>query len=121
MAAEPETSQVGVSGLGLEETVSSIGCTRMAVKVQNFSLWCSSTSPEPGACVCDGQTLFADLVHELLLLGAAREKELMGRRAEEGDSWSCAGAAGWYFCKGLLLPSVRPWGLAGQTLRLLPC
>lgn len=71
-------------------------------------------------CFSVGQILYAELEHEFLFLGAPRDKELMGMRAREEDSWICVGATGWYFCNSLLLPSVRPWGLAGQTLRLLP-
>lgn len=70
----------------------------MSVKVENFYLWCSDTLREPGepfgVFVWDSQILYAELVHEFLSLGVLREKELMGTRAREEDSWICVGATG---------------------------
>lgn len=97
----------------------------LTVKVENLYLWCPDTLREPGGpfgvFVWDSQILYIEVVHEFLFLGVPRKEELMGTRAREEDSWICVGATGWYFCNSLLLPSMRPWGLAGQTPRLLPC
>jgi len=48
----------------------------------------------PFGGVWTSQILNADLGHEFLFLGAPREKELIGMRAREEDSWICVGATG---------------------------
>lgn len=65
------------------------GHTRVAAKVQNFVVLGHLAGTRRGLLVllCGIVSLYAGLVHAFLLLEAWREKELMGTRAREEDSW----------------------------------
>lgn len=66
------------------------GHTRVAAKVQNFFVVLRHLAgARRGLLVllCGIVSLYAGLVHAFLLLEAWREKELMGTRAREEDSW----------------------------------